>query len=166
MTPRCSDERRLGAYVDGELAGRIARRVEQHVERCPACRREVQSLRELHDALRTAATPPPVVDPEVFRTRVLHRIRAGDAARARASERITAPWFRNAAWALPLLAAAVLGLALARHQILASRAHIVPTVQIELENPSVVPIIDVREDGIPVIWLARGGEEPTPPNPG
>jgi hypothetical protein len=72
----------------------------------------------------------------------------------RAGEPRVSAWAGSLAWAIPLLAVAAL--LLARARLMAPDAEEATAVQIELENPSVVPIIDVREDGIPVIWLAGG----------
>lgn len=172
MTTRCIAERRLGAYLDGELPVRAARRIERHIAGCDACRRAFESLGALRAALRDAAPHPPDLDPDAFRTRVLHRIRAEAAMDGqRRSSRDAPSWLRVAAWAVPLL---VVVLSLLIRPIRArmparaggvAQGGVAPTVQIELVNPAIVPIIDVREDGIPVIWLARSGEE-TPPHPG
>jgi len=46
----------LNAYLDGELGGLRQRQVEQHLERCAACRAELEALRGLSALLRE--TPP------------------------------------------------------------------------------------------------------------
>lgn len=46
----------LNAYLDGELGGLRLRQVEQHLERCAACRAELEALRGLSALLRE--TPP------------------------------------------------------------------------------------------------------------
>jgi hypothetical protein len=46
----------LGLYLDGELAEPGRRRVEEHLQACPACREELQALRRLNDLVRRA--PP------------------------------------------------------------------------------------------------------------
>ncbi|MBN2565852.1 MAG: zf-HC2 domain-containing protein [Candidatus Eisenbacteria bacterium] len=59
MNRACRVERYLTAYADGELSGRLKRKVEAHVARCPACARELDSIRASDRILR-AHTPPAV----------------------------------------------------------------------------------------------------------
>jgi anti-sigma factor RsiW len=47
------DQSILNAYVDGELDARVRERIERHLFDCPACAREVASLRELSALFRT-----------------------------------------------------------------------------------------------------------------
>jgi len=50
-------ERYLTAYADGELSARRRRRVERHLERCDACRRELDSIVSSDRILRTVGVP-------------------------------------------------------------------------------------------------------------
>jgi anti-sigma factor RsiW len=50
---------RLGRFADDELSPQKAGAIEDHVQNCPACRRELESLRRLSASL-DAASPPPV----------------------------------------------------------------------------------------------------------
>ncbi|MEZ5317072.1 MAG: anti-sigma factor [Vicinamibacterales bacterium] len=46
---------KLGEFIDDELPGAEMLRVTEHLDHCPSCRLEVESLRDLGDTLRTAA---------------------------------------------------------------------------------------------------------------
>ena len=46
------DSQLLSAYVDGEVADDVRRRVEQHLAECSRCAQEVQSLRQASQLLR------------------------------------------------------------------------------------------------------------------
>ena len=48
-------EKRIGPYLDGELADRRRRRLEVHLESCPACRRELELHRAVSRGSRAAA---------------------------------------------------------------------------------------------------------------
>jgi len=48
------DEITLIDYLEGELAPEAARRVQQHLESCPACRAEYESLLKVKEVLATA----------------------------------------------------------------------------------------------------------------
>lgn len=54
-----SIESDLGPFVDGELRGPKVLAILQHVERCPNCAAEVDAMRQLGEALRTAAPADP-----------------------------------------------------------------------------------------------------------
>lgn len=49
---------RLHAYEDGELPEKPMREIEEHLRACPACRRELDRLRELGDILDSLTVPP------------------------------------------------------------------------------------------------------------
>ena len=52
---RCERLRRIYfKYIDGELPGRKARRVEEHVRNCSDCAVEAKSIERIHSLLRTA----------------------------------------------------------------------------------------------------------------
>ncbi len=57
----CQDiDKRLDAWVDGELSASAVDRLTHHLENCPACRYRAQVLREMVDALdRLPAVPAP-----------------------------------------------------------------------------------------------------------
>lgn len=50
--------RHMSEYVDGALRGAGAGRVEDHVSRCPQCRRLLSGLRRTVAALRRLDRPP------------------------------------------------------------------------------------------------------------
>jgi anti-sigma factor RsiW len=58
----------LSAYQDGELRPALGMEVEHHLQSCPTCRAEQNSLQELVKRLRRVS--PPAVDP-FFSTRVM-----------------------------------------------------------------------------------------------
>jgi anti-sigma factor RsiW len=58
MNGTCRLEKYLTAYVDGELSGRLKKKVESHIERCPACARELDAIRSSDRILRAYAPPP------------------------------------------------------------------------------------------------------------
>jgi hypothetical protein len=55
----CKLGRTLTAYADGELSSAQRARVERHLASCPACARELDSLRASDRILREASPPPP-----------------------------------------------------------------------------------------------------------
>ncbi|MBD3368642.1 MAG: hypothetical protein GF405_10810 [Candidatus Eisenbacteria bacterium] len=61
MNGTCRISRYLTAYVDGELSERRRARVERHLDRCPACAAELDSIRAF-DRILKKATPPSVSD--------------------------------------------------------------------------------------------------------
>ena len=56
----------LEAYYDGELQGRRARQVEAHLETCPHCNAELESLSMLSTLLQQAPEPIDLTPPETF----------------------------------------------------------------------------------------------------
>jgi len=56
----------LGAYLDGELKGRLLRRVEAHVAQCAACRGELEALRDLAALLKESPPVEGITPPERF----------------------------------------------------------------------------------------------------
>ncbi|HOW86472.1 MAG TPA: zf-HC2 domain-containing protein, partial [Candidatus Aminicenantes bacterium] len=49
----------VGAYADGELRPADRPRVEKHLKKCPACRRDFEFLRQLSDLAGSAPPGPP-----------------------------------------------------------------------------------------------------------
>lgn len=66
--------RRLDAWLDGELPAPEAKRISDHVERCPACRLEAQEHRQLMDLLDHL---PAMAAPTGFSRRTMRAFRAG-----------------------------------------------------------------------------------------
>ncbi|MEZ5294306.1 MAG: zf-HC2 domain-containing protein [Vicinamibacterales bacterium] len=102
----CRDVRELlDAFVDEEVLVETTRAIEAHLERCPACRAEVQDVRRLKARVRAAVTGAPALAArEAFVSDVTARLR-GEA------ERAPSPGARRA-W-LALAAAAVLAVGVA-----------------------------------------------------
>lgn len=55
-------QKRLGAYMDGELSGRKQAAVERHLARCGECRAALNDLRGLDPLLHTLETSPAPAD--------------------------------------------------------------------------------------------------------
>lgn len=55
-------QKRLGAYMDGELPGRKQAAVERHLTKCVKCRVALNDLRELKPLLQTLDAPPMPAD--------------------------------------------------------------------------------------------------------
>jgi predicted anti-sigma-YlaC factor YlaD len=62
MSRSCRVEKYLEAYADGELAGRLRRRVESHLHRCEACARELDSILTSDRILMANRPPAPSED--------------------------------------------------------------------------------------------------------
>ena len=93
----------LGPYVLGELTAGEERELERHLEECPECRNELESIRHTHELLRKeAATAPP---PEL-KDRVLVQATSETPARSGVRWRLLVPA------AAALLVVAVLGVGL------------------------------------------------------
>jgi anti-sigma-K factor RskA len=93
----------LGPYVLGELTAEEERGLERHLEGCPECRNELESIRHTHELLRKgAATAPP---PEL-KDRVLVQATSETPARSRVR------WRLLVSAAATLLVIAVLGVGL------------------------------------------------------
>jgi anti-sigma factor RsiW len=58
----------LGPYVLGELTAEEEREMELHLEECPGCRGELESIRHTHELLRkeAATVPPPELKDRVL----------------------------------------------------------------------------------------------------
>jgi anti-sigma factor RsiW len=75
MSKHCRIDRYLTAYADGELSGRLRRRVEAHLKRCPACARELDLLAASDRLLRTVGPPRPSDEQWVrFRSGLSHAL--------------------------------------------------------------------------------------------
>ena len=84
----CNEARPLlDANADHELPAPDARRVEQHIERCAACRRESDTLRTMSRALRAA---PYHRAPESLRLRILAGLPQTQGAAREVSEAVPA----------------------------------------------------------------------------
>lgn len=64
----------LDAWVDGELPASTAKRINQHLEACPACRRRASDLRQMAAALDRL---PPITAPPTFFRQTLKAYRTG-----------------------------------------------------------------------------------------
>lgn len=95
----CPRPRDLALYLEGELNPYEARKIEEHAERCPACREDLEGRRLLHEAF-TSLSPFEV--PEGFAASVMERLPEPERAG-------TAGWLAPLAAASASLAVALLG---------------------------------------------------------
>ena len=65
----CIDEKKLSAYLDGELPPEESAALEEHLARCAACREELSRLAFVSEALETldGAEPDPYFAPRLKR---------------------------------------------------------------------------------------------------
>ena len=84
----CPRPENLYLYLEGGLGPYEARKLEEHVESCAACREALAERRLLHEAFTTL---PPFEVPEDFARSVM--------------ERLPEPEIRKAGWLAPLIAA-------------------------------------------------------------
>lgn len=106
MKDHASIRERLLDLAYGELSRREARAVERHLASCPACRGELESIRETR-AVMSALAPEPA--PEAGERVLLAAARrAAERARERRRGRLLPPW----AWAGSIGAVAVAAVAL------------------------------------------------------
>jgi anti-sigma factor RsiW len=49
---------RLHAYVDGEMPAELMREMDEHLGACPACRRQVERIRQVGNILDSLSAPP------------------------------------------------------------------------------------------------------------
>lgn len=59
---------RLHAYVDGEMPAELMREMDEHLGACPACRDQVERIRQARDILDSLSIPPV---PQGFSDRVM-----------------------------------------------------------------------------------------------
>lgn len=64
----------IGAFYDGELAGDLLRKVEDHLSGCPACQAELEALGALSAVLHDAPMPTRQTTPDVHASRVMLRL--------------------------------------------------------------------------------------------
>jgi anti-sigma factor RsiW len=69
----CLDQVQVSAYVDGELSGDDAVRLEGHLEGCPVCREALKDFQRIRRAFASLERPPA---PEAFVTGTMARIAA------------------------------------------------------------------------------------------
>ena len=64
----------IGAFYDGELAGDLLRKVEDHLGSCSACQAELEALGALSTLLHDATMPTRQTAPDVHASRVMLRL--------------------------------------------------------------------------------------------
>jgi len=76
--PTCADARvLLMGFIDGELSADEARRIEDHLAVCPACRGELATYQQLGLAADSLAKEEPVVNTGLAWERIYDRIARG-----------------------------------------------------------------------------------------
>jgi anti-sigma factor RsiW len=140
--------RRLGALLDGALDEPGARATSRHVERCPRCTAEVESLRRLGSLLRGMPRP---ADPDWtgFWPGVVRGIQDARPTPASASRRA---WLRPR-WAYGGALAAALLVTLTVWQLMPSPP--------ELEDPVIVRSADTDNPGSSVMVYSTPAKDLT-----
>ncbi len=87
----------LDLYLDGELQEEMARRVDRHLLRCPACAYEARTLEQTRAMLREAI--PPAETSPGFRERAAARLLDAFADRLRPAQEVEG----TPQWPLPFL---------------------------------------------------------------
>lgn len=96
---RCEElQSLLDLHLDGELPEEMARKIERHLLRCPACAYEARTLEQTRALLREAV--PPAVPSPAFRERASARLLDALANHLRPE----AESISGRQWTLPLLA--------------------------------------------------------------
>lgn len=98
MVTNCPRPQDLFLYLEGELGPYDARKLEEHVERCAACRDALEERRVLHEAFTTL---PPFEVPTDFARSVMDRLPEPEVRRAR--------WLAPIAAAMAALAVGLAG---------------------------------------------------------
>ncbi len=111
----CLDEKKLSAYLDGELSKQGRAAVEEHLGQCARCRQEAKNLTAVLDMLGLL----PGVEPEPYFTLRLRQRIANEKPepRARWLRRILIPAGASAAGVLALVIGLFLGKALYQERI-------------------------------------------------
>jgi anti-sigma factor RsiW len=147
---RCQDD--LSAYVDGQLTPRERARVEQHLDKCEACRVDLQALRHTVALMQSVPTVKP---PRSF----LIPVREGTRQRGVRRQRLAYVYLQAAtAVATVLLVLVVSGDAFLRYQPAAPAARLAEvrpaaTTMLAQEAP-------VQEDE--GAWIATEAPQPAP----
>lgn len=144
--------RLLTAYLDEELTGVQARRLEEHLGRCPECQAELSDLRVLrtlvHQGLEEGSPSPP---PDLWQG-IAIRIRRGHP------EAPLRRWLRrlwDAAWMRPRLS--LTGAALATVLLLSAGVGYLLWQENGLDHPVQVESVD-PEPGFQAMVLTTSGE--------
>jgi hypothetical protein len=83
--------KKLGAYLDGELSRRDKIELETHLETCPGCKEELEELRRLSNMLHT--TPEPGFTPALdFRAQLMLQLPRREEALHAGSNSQVLPW--------------------------------------------------------------------------
>ncbi|MBM4295746.1 MAG: zf-HC2 domain-containing protein [Deltaproteobacteria bacterium] len=98
-------QRWLPGYLDGDAPVFWRRRVEAHLEHCPACRREAEALKEAAAALQSAPVedPGPAFWQEFNRELHLKLVQANQASPEPQRSRFRMPYYAAAAAGLAVL---------------------------------------------------------------
>jgi hypothetical protein len=66
--------KQLGAYLDGELYGAALQAMQAHLETCRECREELDALRRLSEALRSASLPEGLPPADRFADQLIQQL--------------------------------------------------------------------------------------------
>jgi anti-sigma factor RsiW len=91
---------RLHAYLDGEVPAKLRREIDQHLSTCPACRSQVERIRQVHDMLEDLPVPRL---PQEFSSRLMTRAR-GEVLFAKEKKSLFPLHWQPVQWLLDLSA--------------------------------------------------------------
>lgn len=159
--------RRIGAYLDGALAGGAAEATARHLSGCAACQREAEALRGLRAMLRRALSPAPgpsEPDWAGFWPGIVRGIEGARGGHPPRVETAIRKWWWNPRWALggAALAIAILSFSLwqAMPDLLTSDPPVIVS-SAHTEDPNgTVMVYSGREKDVTVVWVL-GLEEPS-----
>ncbi len=139
----CVDEKKLSAYVDGELSEEDAAAIGEHLTHCEACREELSRLEVVSEALESleGAEADPYFAPRLKRL-------AAEGRRRNWPGRVLVPAAAAAAAALSLVAGSFLGRALYAESNGASS----PTNGELVEYLGVAPVEDFPDGSLGEAW--------------
>jgi anti-sigma factor (TIGR02949 family) len=89
---------RLHAYLDGEVPAKLMREIEQHLSTCPACRSQVERIRQVHDMLEDLPAPRL---PQEFASRLMTRARR-EVQFAKEKKSLFPPGWQPVQWLIDL----------------------------------------------------------------
>lgn len=158
-------DRRLEAYLDGEVGTAVRVQMEAHLEACQRCRGAAEAVRDVGTAVREAAGEAALTpwEADVFWPVVRARIREAEAAAQRWSVAGMAQALgRGFRWpvmvpALAALVGIVVGVGILRTERLGGPAEAAEVQALEAGPASTVMLFQEGGGKSPVIWIFEDG---------
>ena len=105
---KCSDvQKRLSAYMDGELVNEQRLGVETHLRECETCQRELQALKEAWELIGTL--PEPELDFYFYKRLEARMVQGGEKRKSAWIDRILIPASAVAAVILGIVVGSIVG---------------------------------------------------------